>query len=419
MIEPNKNFLLCYQEELSRCIKLCEEDLFENILPFWESHGLDRVDGGYLNCFDKDGNLYDTRKPGWFIGRNLYMYSRLYNEFGHDEKWLEFADSGYQFLLKAYVGDGRFNYLLGKKGEVLIGPTSIYTDHFAIDGLFEYYKARKETLADDMLEKIRGLTNALFTRVQDPYFLHESEKIPWGMMKHSINFITLLIAMNSRELFGSCYNEILDSYVNRTLYNFASDQYESLFEYISEDGMPRTEGEGRIIDTGHAMESLWFSIKDGVVRNKVQQVERAGKILDWIIAHCLDTKYGGFFQHVDFETGLPKENYRLTSYDQVSVTWDAKIWWVQAESLVALAYSGLYNGNERHWSCFLNLLSYTREYFLDSEVGEWYSFLHRNNTWLDPSKGSLLKGVYHVPRCLVELIQLFKKGLSIIDDKKV
>jgi N-acylglucosamine 2-epimerase len=223
--------------------------------------------------------------------------------------------------------------------------------------------------------------------------------------------------MNSRELFGDHYDELLDKFVECSLYHFASDRHESLFEFISEEGMPKTEGEGRIIDAGHAMESLWFSMKDGVIRNKEQQIKRVETIIDWIIARCMDTEYGGFFQHIDFETGLPAEGYRITQYDQIPVSWDAKIWWVQAESLIALAYSAIYNGNERHWSCFLDLFAYTREYFLDKDAGEWYSFLNRDNSRFDPSKGSLLKGAYHVPRCLLELIQILKRVYQPVDGK--
>jgi N-acylglucosamine 2-epimerase len=412
MIQPDKQFVYSHQTEILSIREIIRKDLEENILPFWENRVLDPQDGGYCNFFDCDGNLYDVRKPGWFMGRNLYIFSRLFNE-GYGEKWRPYADAGYQFLWRAEADGNRFNYLLGKKAEILTGPVSIYTDHFALDGLFEYYKACGSSLGGQALDKNKILLDALLDRISDSRFLHEKEGITAGWMKHSINFITLLVTMNSREIFGPVYESVLDECVRRSLYCFASDKYQNIFEYIGENEQPKPEDKGRIVDCGHAMEALWFSMRDGVMRNKEVQLKRAEVITDWITETCIDRENGGFFQHIDFETQIPRKEQWITMYGDVSVPWDAQIWWVQAESLIALAYSAVYNGNKTHWTHFQKLLSYTRDFFLDTEKGEWFSLLNRDNTILDANKGSLLKGPYHVPRCLLELSSLFDTCISI------
>ena len=69
-------------------------------MPFWEGRCLDREHGGYLTCFDRIGNVTDNNKYIWFQGRQLYVYSELYNEIEKRPQWLEHARWGYDFLVK-------------------------------------------------------------------------------------------------------------------------------------------------------------------------------------------------------------------------------------------------------------------------------------------------------------------------------
>ena len=42
--------------------ELYKEELFNNVIPFWEKHSIDTEYGGYFSCLDKNGNVYDTDK---------------------------------------------------------------------------------------------------------------------------------------------------------------------------------------------------------------------------------------------------------------------------------------------------------------------------------------------------------------------
>ena len=67
MLTPeSRNYLL-------ECQKRYNEDLTENILPFWLKYGLDRVNGGVYTCVDRDGTLMDSTKSGWFQGSCAYV----------------------------------------------------------------------------------------------------------------------------------------------------------------------------------------------------------------------------------------------------------------------------------------------------------------------------------------------------------
>ena len=49
------------------------EELTGRVLPFWLRHALDRKHGGYYNCVDAAGEVYDTRKHVWMQGRGAWM----------------------------------------------------------------------------------------------------------------------------------------------------------------------------------------------------------------------------------------------------------------------------------------------------------------------------------------------------------
>ena len=48
--------------------KTYRNELLSNILPFWMKYGLDKENGGYFTCVDRDGTLMDSTKSVWFQG---------------------------------------------------------------------------------------------------------------------------------------------------------------------------------------------------------------------------------------------------------------------------------------------------------------------------------------------------------------
>ena len=56
--------------------------LINNFVNFWETRSPDKEYGGFLCGFDREGNLFHEDKSVWQQGRSLWMFSKLYNEFG-------------------------------------------------------------------------------------------------------------------------------------------------------------------------------------------------------------------------------------------------------------------------------------------------------------------------------------------------
>ena len=48
------------------------------VTTFWLKHSIDRECGGYFNCINEDGSIYDTTKYVWLQCRAMWMFCRLY-----------------------------------------------------------------------------------------------------------------------------------------------------------------------------------------------------------------------------------------------------------------------------------------------------------------------------------------------------
>lgn len=400
-----------HRKELEAIAKGYRAQLIEEVIPFWETRVLDTERGGYYNFFTREGKLYDDRKPGWFAGRTMHTFSALYNEIEPRESWRNIARAGRKFMdTPFYAGNGRFNRMLSRGGEVLEGTTSIFTDHFAVKGLYEYIASCGDERDEKDVQLARRLTGRLFSNVSNREII--GRECPDGMQKHAVNFMTLLVAQESRKLFGNEYQHLVDACIQRSLYMFANDEYRAPLEYLGLDGKPVLRDEGRIVDAGHMMEALWFAMQEGLTHENPGYVGRAGEIVDWLIERCYDEEYGGFLGHCDIEARVPQERFRSVDYGYLDVSWNDKIWWVQCEALLALAMSALLNQDERHYGYFLKLREFTESCFRDREYGEWYSFLKPDGSIYSDVKGSASKGPYHLPRCLMRLVLFLEEYLG-------
>jgi N-acylglucosamine 2-epimerase len=106
-----------------------------------------------------------------------------------------------------------------------------------------------------------------------------------------------------------------------------------------------------------------------------------------MFARGWDEDYGGIIYYRD---ALGKS---ATEY------WhDMKFWWPQCEAAIAnlLAYS--MSGKQEYLHQFEQVDKYIKNNFLDEQYGEWFGYLHRDNSLSTPLKGTMYKGPFHIPR---------------------
>ena len=86
-----------------------KNELFENVLPFWLHRSQDFEQGGYYTCLNRRGEVFDTDKFVWLQGREVWLFSMLYNKVEKQKEWLDCAVQGGEFL-KKHGHDGNYNW---------------------------------------------------------------------------------------------------------------------------------------------------------------------------------------------------------------------------------------------------------------------------------------------------------------------
>ena len=126
-------------KNIKRYTELYENELFNNVIPFWEKYSIDTEYGGYFTCLDNKGNVYDTDKFVWPQARQIWTFSMLYNRYKQRSRWLDIAGCGVKFLTRYGMDEaGNWYFALDRKGKPLVQPYNIFSDCFAAMAFSQY-----------------------------------------------------------------------------------------------------------------------------------------------------------------------------------------------------------------------------------------------------------------------------------------
>jgi hypothetical protein len=135
-----KNFLSCM-----KYAELYQNELLQEVIPFWEHYSIDTKYGGFFSCIDDQNIVFDTDKFIWLQSRQIWMFATLYDELEPNKKWLTIAEAGAEFILQ-HGHDGAFNWYfsLNQQGAPLIAPYNIFSYTFACLSMAKLYKITNE-----------------------------------------------------------------------------------------------------------------------------------------------------------------------------------------------------------------------------------------------------------------------------------
>jgi N-acylglucosamine 2-epimerase len=294
---------------------------------------------------------------------------------------------------------------LDRYGKIKRGTESIFTDHFVLEALCEFAVATK-TSPDYPL--IRETYDSIEKRVYDPDLIEFARfNSDPRFMYHGVYMISLHVAEIAKQVLEAARTRpLIDHCLEQILYIFAKDDYGLLFESVARDGKIVTDDkQGRLINPGHAFESMWFCIEKGRRRGDRSIIDRAIKIADWTYRKSYDHEFGGILTFLD-SSGI-EPNYPDWLKER-NLLWHDKVWWVQAEALYTLALMALEKNSDEYFSYYIDLHNWCQKNFNDPKYGEWYLLLHRNGTPKITIKGGMQKAAYHLPRALMMIMMLFE-----------
>jgi N-acylglucosamine 2-epimerase len=384
-------------------VKLAQQyknELLNNVVPFWENHSKDEEFGGYFTCLDREGKVFDTDKFIWLQGREVWMFSTLFNRVEQKQQWLDMALHGAKFLQK-YGHDGNLNWYfsLTREGKPLVQPYNIFSDCFATMAFGQLYKA---TGNDEYGQIAKNTFENILKRSDNPKGKYN--KLVPGT-RHLKGFSLPMILCNlSLEIEHLLPEQLVDETIEKVLHEVMEVFYQPdsglILENVKPDGSFSDSFEGRLINPGHAIEAMWFIMGLSVRLQKPELAEKAVEIVLRTLEYGWDKEFGGIFYFLDVKENPPQQ-----------LEWDQKLWWVHIETLISLIKGYALTGNKQCLTWFEKLHDYTWSHFADTEHGEWFGYLNRRGEVLLPLKGGKWKGCFHVPRGLYQVWRTLEKLL--------
>lgn len=372
---------------------LYKNELLSEVIPFWEKHSPDLQNGGYFTCLLADGTVYDTDKFIWLQARQVWMFSKLYNQVEPRESWRQMAKLGADFLEKhGSDANGQYYFSLEQSGKPLVQPYNIFSDCFAAMAFGEYYKLTQSEHHRKMAEIIFSNILKRQNNPKGPY-----NKVFPGtrpLQNFALPMILCNLTLELEHILGTAMTEEVTTSVTRLiLEEFVDPETGLILENTKPGGEFSNSFEGRLLNPGHAIEAMWFLMNIGLRQNDQELVKKAEELMFLQLENGWDEQYGGIFYFLD-----------IKGYPPQQLEWDQKLWWVHLETLVALAKTWKHTGNPKAKIWFEKVHDYTWKHFRDAENGgEWYGYLNRQGSPLLQLKGGKWKGCFHVPRALMEI----------------
>lgn len=361
------------------------KDLID-ILDFWLKNSIDYENGGIYTCLDKEGKIYGTDKSVWFQGRALWSFSKAYNVIDKNPEYLKAAKNLYEFLPKCTDTDGRMYFTVTKDGRELQKRRYYFSETFAAIGCAEYYKATGDAKVLEDAEKYFDTAYKCFTGV-----IKTTPKInPENNDTKALSPVMIMLAttqvMRSIDGLWDKYAPIAKECLDEILHGGYLTE-KALLESVSKDGGFVNTPQGRIVNPGHSMEAAWFIMAEGIVTKNQEAIDAAKTIIDITEPLGIDKKHGGIIAFTDIDGKPP-----------VQLEWDMKLWWPQCETMIAARLAYLVFGDKKYDKLYTKLKKYCEKYFCDKKDGEWYGYLHYDNTVSTTLKGNIFKGPFHIPR---------------------
>ncbi len=390
------------KEELLKYKDFYHDYLLNDVVKFWESSDLiDKEFGGFITSVDEQGKSYNDDKSVWFQGRCLWTFSKLCNTYGKRPSWKEAADSGASFIKEHCIdSDGRMFFTVTRDGRPLRKRRYFFSESFLVAGFAEYYLLTKNEKDLKLAEDYFDLMFRIYKDPSsDPFKITPKENAEVRLLHSNANPMVLLSTAEQlrhadpkKEKY---YDQIIHSIIQDMIGLHYKEEFRCVLENVYPDGSILDNPTGRTINPGHSIENSWFLMNYAAKTQDSELIKKALNILDWSLEKGWDKEFGGIYYFRD-----------LYNRPCEQLEFDMKLWWVHNEALIATLSAYKLTGNEAYFEAFKTIHDYVFSRFADKKNGEWYGYLHRDGSVSHIQKGSLWKGPYHLPRCLISVEKL-------------
>lgn len=319
-------------QEISKLKNELNNELIQNILPFWLTKMPDQEHGGFHGRINGEGELIKNSSKGAVLNaRILWTFSAAYRMLG-DKRYLEAANRAKQYLADKFTDkeNGGVYWMLDYKGSPEETKKQIYAQTFAIYGLSEYYEATGKK--DSLVQAIR-LFNLIecysFDSKQNGYI--EALDQEWNLLsdmrlsqKDTNAEKTMNTHLHILEAYTALYRVWKNSLLKSKLKNLIEIFLEKIIDPTSHNLHQFFDMDWNNYDNttsnGHDIEASWLLYQAAEVLDDNEVIDRVEIICNLITQSAAN--------------GIRP--------DGSMVSGDEREWWVQAETVV-----GFFNHYQR------------------------------------------------------------------------
>ena len=400
-------------------------ELFQNILPYWDKYSKDEKNTGFFGKIDND-NVQDAECQRSIVmtSRFLWTYSAV-ARFTKDAKYLEMADFAYKVIIEKYFdkeNDGVY-WSIMPDGTPKVDKKQIYGEAFCCYGLSEYAAAVQE------LKKDEELAATAMNKALDIYNLLENHALDkgnggyieacakdWSQTKDMIlspKDMNCPKSMNTNlhvmEAYTNLYRTLpvvfadsksIQAEVGQSLANLITVTQEKIVQKNAHLGMFFDMDWNLLADEisyGHDIEASWLlweaacELKDEELKEQIRDdvIKMAGVALD----EGFDKENGCLENFLLHSTTNPKRDR-------------TRVWWNQAEAMNGFYNAWQMTGHQKYQEACIQQWNWIQNHQVDKTNGEWWSALDQNGTpILAEDKGGNWKTSYHNGRTCLELLR--------------
>jgi len=382
-------------------MKLQQEKLnieLKNNLSFWLNHAINKNTNTFYSSISIDGKPNSSEPIGaMYLSRILYGASTGCNLLNTNE-YLNLAVLSFNELQEFHNPKGGYYWAKNKSNVFIHDPENTnMAQAFVLYGLVAFAKIKPSSELDDLINKqFNFIKNTLYDSQNGGYIdgFNENWELGETVTKALGTHLHLLEAFVKRYEFKKDEELVqpIEELITLILKHFITkDTYDCLHR-LTPDWKPLDNE----IWAGHNAECSWILCYAADAINNENLLRTCNnlalKMVNLVLLKASDTRNGGVYNIL--KNNLPTEN--------------VKIWWPQAETVLALLNCYNITKDSKYQSNAKNLINYISNNFI-APNSEWYTEIY--NSGKPNSKIPIIhfwKSMYHTVR-YYEMITILSK----------
>jgi mannobiose 2-epimerase len=381
-----------------------EKELTGNILPFWMTYVVDKVNGGFYGAVTNDLQVHNkVPRSATLCARILWTFATAFRRLGA-EQYLAMARWAYDYLTRVFWDQdyGGLYWQVDDKGNPVLDRKHHYAQAFAIYGLTEYYRA---TQAPQSLILAQTLFHLLEKHAYEPVYggYIEGSSREWATladMRLSARELNCRKSMNTMLHILEAYTNLLRVWDDAHL----KAQHRALLETFQQHLIDHQTGHFKLffddqwhslsenVSFGHDIEGSWLLLE-------AAEVQGDPALLAQVHESAISMAAAVYRDGLDDDGSLFYESSPQGLVD------DSKAWWAQAEAVVGFYNAYQLSGQAHFAQAAYRCWNYIQAKMVDQTHGGWFKQLHRDGRPDDTRyKAGPWECPYHHSRACFEMI---------------